>query len=240
MKRIIIIIIAMFLVLNIAFGFNMDSTLFDQRIDTGGYREFTIKNNTDRQIRYKIEAKKGDREGWDMSKWVKIYPKVLSIPPLSERTVKVYAQSPQNVKPGEYYFNFMATPLVIPTINESNGKIIGSSNISFVPIIEMVGYVGEPNFKENIYLKDLKIIEIVDGIEVSGVIENKSNYSINIGLNFNSKNGILLNGKSLGRAMKNKLQKFKIKFENIKNKNEIKEIIIYDSLNLVDIKTISL
>lgn len=240
MKRIMFIIGAMFLVLNTVFGFNMDSSLFDQRIDTGGYREFTIKNDTDRQIRYKIEAKKGDREGWDMSKWVKIYPKVLSIPPLSERTIKVYAQSPKNVKPGEYYFNFMATPLVIPTINESNGKITGSSNISFVPIIEMVGYVGDPNFKENICLKDLEITEVKDGIEISGTIENKSNYSINVGLNFNSKNGTLLDGKTLGRAKKQNLQKFKIKLGNIKNKNEIKEIIIYDSLNLVDIKAILL
>lgn len=240
MKRIMFIIIAMFLVLNIAFGFNMDSTLFDQRIDTGGYREFTIKNDTNRQIRYKIEAKKGDREGWDMSKWVKVYPKVLSIPPLSEKTVKVYAQSPTGAKEGEYFFNFMATPLVVPTLNETNGKIVGSSNVSFVPIIEMVGYIGDPDFKRNMNLRNLEIIEAKDGIEVSGSIENKSNYGINVGLNFNSKNDVLLDGKALGRAKKQSLQNFKIKLKNIKNRNEIKDIIIYDSLNLVDIKTISL
>lgn len=240
MKRIMFIIIAMFLVLNIAFGFNMDSTLFDQRIDIGGYREFTIKNDSNRQVRYKIEIKKGDKEGWDMSKWVKVYPKVLSIPPLSEKTVKIYAQSPVGAKEGEYFFNFMANPLVVPTINESNGKISGTSNVSFVPIIEMMGYVGNPNFKNSIELKNLKLKETNSGLEVSGSIENTSNYSINVGLNFNSKNGILLNGKSLGRSKKRNIQNFKVKLENIQNKNEIKEIIIYDSLNLVDIKTITL
>lgn len=240
MNRITFIIMSMFLILNTVFGFNMDSSLFDQRIDTGGYKEFIIKNDTDNQIRYKIEAKPGDRIGWDMSKWIKIYPKVVSIPPLSQKTIKVYAQSPKDAKEGEYFFNFVVTPLVIPTINKTNGKIVGVSNVSFVPIIEMLGYVGEPNFKENIDLKNLKINETDNGIEILGSIENKSNYSVNLGLSFNNKDGILLNGKVLGRSKKQSLQNFKVNIENIKSKNKIKEIVIYDSLNLVDIKTVKL
>lgn len=240
MKRIMFIIVAMFLVLNIAFGFNMDSTLFDQRIDTGGYREFTIKNDSNRQVRYKIEIKKGDKEGWDMSKWVKVYPKVLSIPPLSEKTVKVYAQSPTGAKEGEYFFNFMANPLVVPTINESNGKVTGRSNVSFVPIIEMVGYIGNPKFEENINLQNLKIIEVKDGLEITGTIENKGNFGINLGLNFKNKNGIMLNGKLLGKSIKHSSQDFKVKIENIKNKDQIKEIEIYDSLNILTLKNIKI
>lgn len=238
MKRIMFIISAMFLVLNVAFGFNMSSTLFDQRIDTGGYREFTIKNDTNRQVRYKIEIKKGDKEGWDMSKWVKVYPKVLSIPPLSEKTVKVYAQSPVGAKEGEYFFNFMATPLVIPTI-KSNGKISGTSNLGFVPIIEMMGYVGDPNFKDNIYIKNLKINEVSDGIEVSGTIDNKSIVGINLGITFKDKNGSILDGKLLGFYKKENSQDFKIKTKYISKKENIKQIIIYDSLNIVDLKTLN-
>lgn len=237
----IYIICLMFGIFMSSFAFKIDSTDFDQRIDTGGYKEFTFENNTEQTIRYKFDIKKGNSDK-DMSKWVTVYPKVMNIPPLEKRVLKVHAKSPENSKVGEYSFKLVTTPLVIPTLREEKGKIVGNSTISFVPSIEMKGYVGDANFKENLLLTDSKFsLNENKKVEYSATIENKSFAGIEVGLKFVSWNGNIIDGKWIGRANSGIKEKFKFELsEKVKKIDEIKEIVIYDANSLVNIKTIKL
>ena len=223
-------------------SFNISSTTFDQRIDTGGYREFILENTGTEAIRYKFEIKKGDTDK-DMSKWVTIYPKVMNIPPLEKRVLKVYAQSPSGAEQGEYDFNLAVNPIVVPTIKESDGKIItGNSTIGFAPLIQMKGYVGDANFEENIELTNHLFDKNKDGrIEYSATIENKSFAGLHVGLKFKTWNGNIIDGKWLGRLGKGKKESFSyVLNEKVKKIDEIKEIVIYDATSLRELKTVKL
>lgn len=237
MKRIMMLITMVIAIFNYTFSINMSTTVFDQRIDTGGYREIVFKNNGNKPVRYKFTVQKfGDKK--DMSQWIRLYPKVMNIPPAGEKVLKIYAKSPKNTEVGEYSFALITSPIVIPSIQESKGKIVGNSSISFTPVIEMLGYVGEPNFSENLILTNLKLTSKDGGVEITGKIENRSFAGIHIGMNLFTANDHLLTGDWLGRISKNSSDNFKIFFPNLKNKNDIKKIVIYDSTNLKDLKTI--
>lgn len=223
------------------FGFHISSEDFDQRIDTGGYKEFIFKNNTEQPIRYKFEIKEGNTDK-DMSKWVTLYPKVMNIPPMQERVLKMHAQSPVGVKPGEYSFNLVTVPLVIPTIKEEAGKIVGNSTVSFVPIIGMKGYVGDAKFDENLLLTNNKFtINENKKVVYSATIENKSFAGIEVGLKFITWNGNIVDGSWIGRANSGTKIDFRLELtEKIKKTDEIKEIIIYNANDLTNIKTVKL
>lgn len=223
-----------------SFAFEINSTTFDQRIDTGGYKEYRIKNNSDKPIRYKIDITKPDDGKADMSKWIKIYPKVINIPPLQEGTLKVYAQSPKEANNGEYFCNLLIKPLVIPKIYEHNGKVSGTSRLSFAPIIELSGYIGDLELNNSLNLKNFSFKKENSKLVFLGEIENASFAGIQIGINFIGKNQTYLGGKWIGKIKSNESRKFKIDINYIKNKDDIKEIILYNAENLVDIKSIKL
>lgn len=240
-KNLILVVVFILGVCSKAFGFSINSTDFDQRIDIGGYREFVLENKTDKPIRYKFDIKKGENAP-DMSEWVKVYPKVMNIPPLEKRTLKMYAQSPSGTKPGEYAFNLIVTPLVVPVIKESEGKITGTSSISFVPMIEMLGYVGNADFEKNINVENIEVVKNKENkIDIKGKIINNSFAGFHIGLKFLTSNGSVMDGRYLGRIPKNKSSDFKVTLDGrIKDPKEITEVVVYDALNLTNLKTIKL
>lgn len=238
----IISFFTMIFISKIGFAFEIDSTRFDQRIDTGGYKEFKIKNNGTKPARYKIKVTNPEKGKESMASWIKTYPKVMNVPPMSEGILKVYAQSPSNVKEGEYFSDLIITPLIIPTLTKKDGsdKISGNSTIAFVPHIELMGYVGDPKFDKNINLKDIILKNNKDGVEISGVLENIGDIGVPIGINLLSSSNFFLDGKALGKIQKQKSDKFKVLFKNINKKDIIKKIQIYNAENLNIIKTIEL
>lgn len=238
----IISFFTMIFISKIGFAFQIDSTTFNQRIDTGGYKEYKIKNNGKKPVRYKISIKKPEKGKESMASWIKIYPKVINIPPMSEGTLKVYAQSPVNIEKGEYFCDLIFKPLIIPTLKKENDKniISGSTSIAFVPEIEIMGYVGNPEFEKNINLKNIILKETKNGIEVTGISENLGNISVPIGIKLKASNDYTLDGRILGKAIKNSKENFKVLFKNLKDKSIIKQIQIYHAENLNIIKTIEL
>lgn len=241
MKKICLLLTMLISLVKITFALDMNTTLFDQRIDTGGYREIIFKNNSTQKVRYKFFVKEGDTKK-DMSKWVKLYPKVMTIPPLQEKTLKLYAQSPKDAEKGEYSFNLQVAPVVVPTISKDNGKISGSMNIAISPIIAMSGYVGDPEFEKNLSLKDIKFKKIENSkekeIEVTATIENKSNVSLNVGLKFLNSAGLMVDGSWIGRI--NDKATFKAIIKRFNKPEDVKKIVIYDATNIVELKTITL
>lgn len=242
-KKIFSLVILKVVMITNLFGFDISSPYFAQRIDTGGYKEYTLKNRGEQTIRYKIEVKKSE-SGADMSEWINIYPKVMTIPPFESRTLKVYAQSPLGTSKGEYGFRLIVTPLNVPVIKEESKKIEVNASIDFVPVIQMYGYVGDPKFAENIILKDNKFVKDSKTglIKYSASVENKSFAGLELGIKFVINNDAIVDGKYIGRIKaKSGLNKIECNLsKSIKKPYEVKKLIIYDATNLINIKTIDL
>lgn len=237
MKRFYMVFILMINILKLSFSVNMNTTTFDQRIDTGGYREIILKNTTNEAVRYKFSVTPSEKE-MDMSKWVTLYPKVMNIPPLEERILKIHAKSPEGAKVGEYSFNLIVKPLIVPTLQESTGEIVGSSTLGFVPVIKMLGYVGDQHFDKNIDFTNIKVTKVEnEGIEISGTLENKANAGTHIGFKFVGSNEAILDGKWLGRLNKKEKRNIKFIINTFKNPQDLKKIIIYDSTNIINLST---
>lgn len=241
MKKIIYFIGVFIFIFTNSFSIEMSSTTFDKRIDfgDGGYKEIVFKNKHLSNVRYKIkilDVSKNGSKRKDMSKWVTVSPKVINIPPMQERTLKIFAKSPNNTEKGEYIFGLKVEPIVIPTIRKAeNDKIVGNSIVTINPLVEMIGYVGDPNFKENIVFEDIKVEKVKDSYKLSGTIFNKTYAGKHIGFNFIGVNNTLVDGKYLGRLPANSNHKISVDV-----KHNFKEISIYDGDTLEEIKRIKL
>lgn len=222
-------IILMLFITTLSFSFDISRTDFDRRIDTvGGYREVEFTNHSEKPIRYKFSAITSDIEK-DMSNWVELYPKVMTIPPLEKRTLKIYAKSPKDKPRGEYSFFLNIDTLVVPTIKAtSEGKVVGTTSVSFVPRLNMFGYIGDTNYEKTIKLENIKF-ETEDKKQfISGKIINNGDIGANLVLRFMGGNDFVLTEKWLGRIGRNSDQNIKIELDGFKIK-DIKELKIYDA-----------
>lgn len=238
-KRLVFFIIIMFNVTFLTYSLNMSSTTFDKRIDNGeGYSEVVFKNDSEVPIRYKFSAAEYEKKQEDMSSWVNFTPRVMTIPPFSERTLKIFAQTPKNekIRKDEYSFYLKIDTVKIPTIMKDTGKIRASMQMSFIPIIEMMGYVGDPDFKKNILFKNSKIEKKNGKIYLIGELFNNSYAGKQIGFSYIASNGFILGGKWLGRLGANKNKKISLEV----NSDKIEEISIYDADSLKEIKRVKL
>lgn len=237
MKRLNIIATLFMLMITGTFSFDINNTLFDQRIDNGeGYKEIVFKNKYTESVRYKIKVMKSDKNGKDMSSWVEISPTVLNVQPLSERVLKIFAKSPKGVKDGEYSFKLQIEPIVIPTISKAKeGVVKGNSSVSFVPIIDMFGYVGNPDFKKNINLENINLEKVNKEYILTGTLINNAYAGKNIGFNFIGDNNFIVEGRWIGRVEPNFKEKISIKVTD-----KFKEISIYDAETNEEIKRIAI
>ncbi len=159
MKRVLLFILIVCL-FKVGFAFNYSPLYFDERIDgEGGFKEFTYTNTTLNPIRYKIVFKDSKTKN-DMSKWVKYYPKVLTVQPRSTAKLKVFVKAPKETPQGEYLCTLYSKPIVVPTISKD---LNGTVNMCATTVIsyegELTGYVGNPNLKNNIKVEELKIVK---------------------------------------------------------------------------------
>ncbi len=235
MKKITMTLGFFILIVTNIYSFDINTVLFDQRIDNGnGYKEFILSNKYTENIRYKIKVLKSNKKDKDMSSWVEVSPTVLNIQPLSEKKLKIFAKAPKGAKNGEYSFKLQVEPIIVPTISKvKEGKVKGSTNIAFVPIIEMFGYVGNPEFEKNIDLENLNLKKVDKEYVLSGTLVNKTYAGKNIGFNFIADNNFIVEGKWIGRLGPN----FKEKI-TLKTSNKFKEISIYDAETNKEIKRI--
>lgn len=232
-KRLGIFGLFLMLVTNI-YSFNISTTFFDRRIDVDeGYKEIILKNKTNEKIRYKVKVRKSDDK--DMSKWIELSQKVVNIEPRGEKVLKIFAKAPKGTKAGEYSFNLQFESIVIPTISkQEEGKIKGSSTVSFTPIIKMFGYVGDAEFSKNIVAKDLKLQNINKKYRLTGSLANNAYAGKSIGFNFIGDNNFVVGGKWIGRFKPNEERKI-----DIESENRFKEISIYDGETNEEIKRVT-
>lgn len=222
-----------------AYAVNMKPITFDKRIDNqDGYSEIIFENTNNKPIRYKISISSPSDGEKDMSEWVTVSPKILTIPAYDKRPLKIFAKSPAKIAPGEYAFTLKVDTVIIPTISKTEDNTVkGNATVAFTPIVTMRGYVGNPKFNENFNLENLKL-DKEKGILTAKIVNN-SYIGKELAMSYVGKNEFILGGAKIGRipAGLNK----DITLELGKNiKDNIKEIKIYDVKELEEVKRIAL
>ncbi|WP_101474371.1 hypothetical protein [Fusobacterium sp.] len=227
-----IIITLLFVLSSISsYAFRLDNIIFNQRIDgpDGGYRESYIVNDSLEKVRYKISVLPGNEK--DGSKYVQVYPRVITVEPKSKGVVKIYAKAPSSIEKGEYHFKLQFKPIVIPTLAKAkDGKITGTANIQISPIIDMKGYAGEIDFKNVIKFEDIKVENNLNGkgIIVTGKLSNDSFAGIDFGAEAYGFNDFFYGAAYIGNVEKETKNKFiKLSFSQIKKPSDLKKIIFY-------------
>lgn len=164
MRRIYLLISTFLLIFFTTFSFHIAPTFFEKRIDAGGgYQEFIMYNNSLKTQRFKVTALPGTGSyGGHMDKWVEYSPKIITIKPKSQSTLKVYIKAPKGTPEGEYstFLNFKSVP--VPDITRGDGKTVAAAaSIGLNVNMEVIGYVGD--FKPKLEITNLKVTENKEG-----------------------------------------------------------------------------
>ena len=220
----------LFLFNSLSFAFEFSPLGFDKRIDTGeGYGEFIYGNSGDEVVRYKINISSNGKDN-DISKYVSVYPKILTIKPKSSGKVKVYVEAPPTLKKGIYGFMIGSESVAIPFLQkEKQGNVAPAVSFKTPIGLEMQAYVGEvgQSFEisnEKIITKknkDNKNIKIY-----TSNLKNSTGRGYEIGVGFVDSQNSLIGVESMGRINDD---------GNMRIENEIpkfaKALVFYDYNN---------
>lgn len=144
----IIYLLFLFLMLNISSlaYINISPTTLDKNIGIGAYEEFTFYNNTSVPMRYKLSVIPMESESVkDMSKWVEVYPKVVTVYPSSNETFKLYVQAPKNTADGDYGAFLNIRQVSAPKLEGDAGEQNVAAGMMVMVNVNMglYGYVGD-------------------------------------------------------------------------------------------------
>lgn len=227
MKKGYLLICFMFIFLfNIGYSLGMSPLYFDERVDMkGGYKEFVFENKTLNRVRYKIMINKS-KGPYDVSKWVTVYPKVLTIDPMAVGIVKVFVKAPKNTPQGEYNFKLYSKPLVLPTMSKSKGNL--NARVSTVTSleVELSSYVGDPILDENIQGVDIKLSESKGDLILNGLLKNNSFKRFHFGIKTLDSSGKTIDSEEISSIAKH--SSYKLQNVRITSSRRASKIAIYD------------
>lgn len=223
-----------FLINMLGYAFKLDGIDFNQRMDgkDGGYRELQLINNTNERQRYKINILQGSKN--DGSKFITVYPKVVTVEPQSKSPIKVFAKAPSNIEKGLYDFQLEFRPVGIPTLAKAKeGVITGVSNVNIAPVVEMYGYVGEVSFQDVLRFENIKFLKESDGkgMKIEGNISNDSYAVIEFGVLAYGRDDYLLGGKYVDTIGNIQNKKVSVVIEGIKSSKDVEKLVLYRSIN---------
>lgn len=183
----------------VSYCFELSPYGFDKRIDTGeGYQEFNFYNSTTSINRYKIEVFSNGKKN-DISKYVTVYPKVVTVKPLGKTTVKVYVQAPKSLPNGEYGFMFGARSVPIPYLNKAEkGRVAPEISMKTAVNLEMMAYVGEVG---NIFnMSNQKIVKNNGKRYYTATLTNKNGRGYELGVGFADSADSIIKVHAIGRV----------------------------------------
>lgn len=167
------LILIFFIVSLVTFSFQMSPISFEKRIDKGqGFKEFYFPNTGNKTIRYKFTPLPGSAHRGDMSKWVELYPKILTIKPEQTGVLKVFVQAPKETPEGEYGFLLDSLPIEVLDKDEQSKDIKAASAVKIRAAIELVGYVGD--IKPILKLEKYKVSSKGKNTDVDFILKNDS------------------------------------------------------------------
>ncbi|MGL4947377.1 MAG: hypothetical protein ACRC4X_06960 [Cetobacterium sp.] len=220
----------LFLILSLlTFSFQMSPISFEKRIDDGkGFKEFYFPNTGNKTIRYKFSCLPGSAHRGDMSSWVEVYPKVLTIKPEQTGILKVYVEAPKGTGDGEYGFFLDAMPIEILDKQETTKDISAASAVKIRAAIELVGYVGD--LKPELKIEKTKVYQKNGKTNLDTTIKNlSSKRGAELTLIVKGKNNTVVR-KELGRVGKSGTIDTTILLDTMKNSDPY-EIELVESSN---------
>lgn len=228
-KRKIFLTFLFFMIWVCSFSYiNISPTTLDKNIKVGAYQEFTFYNDTTIPFRYKITpvAMTGNKLVKDMSKWVEVYPKIVTVNPTESKKFKVYIKADKNAEAGDYGTFLNIRQMSAPKLKgEEEDQNIGAGMVIMVNLnMGIYGYVGdkEPKIETtepNVYKKDGKSF-------LKMKLNNKTNRLIRVKVEAEgNKNYFYTVGET--RAFKGQTLTFDHEIKSLGN-NKVNKIVITD------------
>lgn len=219
----ILLILSLFIMSLPSYALKLRPIGFDKSLDTGGFEEYTLTNTSKDMVRYKIEIKDTGKST-DISKYVTVYPKVLTVEPLTEAKFKVYVEETEMPK-GEYSFILGIKPIKMPKLNETKiGKVNSTISMRTALEVEVFAYAGDMEEKfeilsSNFYKKDgEKYFE--------GKIKNNTGRGYELATAFVDRKGTILDLEPEGRLFNESTANIQVKIPK-----NTKYIMFYDYNN---------
>ena len=179
-----------------SYSFKFSPLGFDKNLNEGGIQEFRIENTSKEIIRYKIEAKNTGKPT-DISHLVTIYPKVITVEPLSEATFKVYVDE-TDYPTGEYSFMLGIKPIKMPKIEKAkSGKTKPSLAMKTALDIEVFAYAGD--IKNEFEIKDSQFYSRNGEKYWRAKIINNTGRGYELATGFMDKNDMIIDLQNKGR-----------------------------------------
>lgn len=228
LKKIVLLIMSYIMISVISLAYiNISPTTLDKNIGLGAYEEYTFYNNTNIPLRYKLSVLPMENKSInDMTDWVEIYPKVVTIYPTEQKTFKVYIKAPKEAEKGDYGTFINIRQVSAPKLESGEQKNIAAGMAVMVNVnMGIYGYIGDKNPKIN--LINPLIIKKNDFQNLKMNIENKTNRLVRMLIEVKSKKNYVYKIGEL-RAMKGQILEFENIIPNIKKDEIVKEIIITD------------
>ncbi len=222
-----LIVCYILLSLNIFAYINISPTTLDKNIGVGAYEEFTFYNNTNVPLRYKLSVLPMENKNVkDMSDWVEIYPKVVTVYPTEQKSFKVYIQAPKGSETGDYGTFINIRQVSAPKLESGEQQNIAAGMAVMVNVnMGIYGYVGDKNPKLSL---STPIITKKDNTQTLKVdIENKTNRLVRMLVEVKSKKNYVYKIGEI-RAMKGQKLELEQVIPNMKKNEVAKELLITD------------
>lgn len=204
---------------------NLSPTTLDKNIKVGAYQEFTLYNDTTIPFRYKITpmAMSENKKVMDMSKWIEVYPKIVTVRPSESKKFKVYVKAKPDSPEGDYGAFLNIRQMSAPKLKGEETENLGAGMVVMVNVnMGIYGYVGDevPKIETTapvIYKKDGKSFLKME-------IKNKTNRLVKINVEIEGKKNYFYTiGKA--RAFKGEILVFDHEIKNLGDKKANKIII---------------
>ncbi len=175
---------------------NLSPTTLDKNIKAGAYQEFTLFNDTTIPFRYKITpmAMTENKKVIDMSKWIEVYPKIVTVKPTEAKKFKVYVKADKGALEGDYGAFLNIRQMSAPKLKGEKDESVGAGAIIMVNLnMGIYGYVGDevPKIEviePSVYKKEGKSFlkmkvknETNRLVKINVEIEGRKNYFYTVG-----------------------------------------------------------
>lgn len=226
-RKISFLLFFILMVVNSFAYINISPTTLDKNIKVGAYQEFSLYNGTTIPFRYKITpvAMENNEKVIDMSKWIEVYPKIVTVNPTESKKFKVYIKAAPKSAEGDYGAFLNIRQMSVPKIKGETDSNIGAGAIIMVNVnMGIYGYVGDKNptietTVPEIYKKDgksflkMKLVNKTNRlVRVKIEAEGEKNYFYSVGET---------------RAFKGETLVFDHEIKNLKD-NKARKLIITD------------
>ena len=199
----------------------------DKNIKVGAYQEFTFYNDTTIPFRYKITpvAMTGNKLVKDMSKWVEVYPKIVTVNPTESKKFKVYVKADKNAETGDYGTFLNIRQMSAPKLKGEEEQNIGAGMVVMVNLnMGIYGYIGDKEPK--IEIIEPSVYKKGEKSFLKMKLENKTNRLVRLKIEVEGKRNYFY---TIGetRAFKGQILTFDDEIKRI-GKNKANKIIITD------------